>query len=258
MKKIYLLLFTVLAFSMGVFAQPSVLGTQLANGSYVTYNLNSIGLFRQYRLQASTSAAISTRNWEFASGTAASPNYTTNWRPNTSNNTLSSNLFIPTSFANGAKYNTASGGASGLLPVITSGNYYTFNVDINSAADNSMELLETSYNPVTITSVSNTTPANASNSVLVTCTTSAAPSAGEYVYVRYSTVNTFAASALAQFTFTGTTGQALIPCQPAGQVYYYVLSSNQTSAQITADATTYGKIAYDLATLNLNNNHLNN
>ena len=117
-----------------------------------------------------------------------------------------------------------------------------------------MELLETTYNPVTITSVSNTTPANASNSVLVTCTVSSAPASGEYVYVRYSTSSTFTTSALAQFTFTGTSGQALIPCQPAGLVYYYVLSSNQISAQITADATTYGKIAYDMATLNLNNN----
>ncbi len=257
MKKIYVLFFAVLGFGGSAFAQPTVLGTQLVNGSYVTYDLNSIGLFKQYRLQASSSAAISTRNWEFASGTAGATNYAINWRPYTSGNTLSSNLFIPTSFANGAKYNTGFGGASGLLPVITSGNYYTFNVNINAASDNQMELLETTYNPVTITTVSNTTPATPSNAVLVTCTTSAAPSSGEYVYVRYS-IDGYASSALSQFTFTGTTGKALIPCQPGGTVVsYYVMSSNQTAATITADVTTYGQSANDMATLNLNNGGTN-
>jgi len=254
MKKRYLLLLLVLVFCTGSFAQPTVLGTQLVNGSYTTYDLNSVGLFKQYRLQASTNAAISTRNWEFASGTAGATNYAINWRPYTGGNTLSSNIFIPTAFANGAKYNTAFGGASGLLPVITAGNYYTFNVNINAAADNEMELLETSFNPVTITSVTNTTPANTTNSVLITCTVSAAPASGEYVYVRYSS-NGFASSALSQFTFTGTTGQALIPCHAGATVVsYYVMSSNQTAAQITTDVGIYGQSANDMATLNLNNN----
>ncbi|HMC98945.1 MAG TPA: hypothetical protein VKH37_02295, partial [Ferruginibacter sp.] len=118
---------------------------------------------------------------------------------------------------------------------------------------------ETNYNPATITTVSNTTPANATNAVLVTISTAAAPSSGEYFYVRYSTDITFASSsAFSQFYFNGTAAQALIPCQPAGPVYYYVFSSNQTAAAISSSVTANGRIAYDLLTLKLNNNGGNN
>lgn len=205
-------------------AQPTVLGTHLVNGSYTTYDLNTVGGFKQYRLQATSSASSGARSWEFATGTASSTNYSTNWRPYTGGQTLSTNTYIPTSFNNGAKYNTSSGGSSGLLPAITSGNYYTFNVSNNSSADNTMQLLETSFSPATISTVSATTPSNDKNSVLVTITTSSAPSSGEYVYVRYST-NSYSTSTIAQFYFSGTTGTAIIPRQTGGtSVSYYIYS----------------------------------
>ena len=61
-----------------VSAQATVLGTDVVNGTYSTYNLNDRGAFRQVRLQATSSASSGVRKWEFATGTAASPSYTTN------------------------------------------------------------------------------------------------------------------------------------------------------------------------------------
>ena len=121
-----LLMLSLIGYVPNCFAQPTVLGSQVVNGGYSTTNLVAVsGALKQVRLQATSGAASGARNWEFATGTAAATVYTTNWRPNTANNTLSINTYIPTTFANGAKYNTSSGGASGLLPAITSGNYYT-------------------------------------------------------------------------------------------------------------------------------------
>ncbi len=237
--------------SGAAWGQPTVLGTQLVNGSYATYDLNTVGGFKQYRLQASSSAAISTRNWEFATGTSGAPSYTTNWRPNTSGNTLSPDLFIPTSFANGAKYNTGSGGSSGLLPVITSGNYYTFNVSTNAAADNVMAMLETSFNPVTVSTV--TSAAGTYGSRVVSITTSGTPNANERIYVRYTT-NAFVSSTIVQATGSGTSWSATIPWQSSA-VTYYVYTSNKAATSINADVTTYStQSVHDMATLNLNNN----
>ena len=232
------------------YAQPTVLGTQLANGTYVTYDLNTVGGFKQFRMQTSSSAAVSTRNWEFATGTAGATVYTTNWRPYTGGNTLSANTFIPTSFANGAKYNTASGGASGLLPAITSGNYYTFNVSNNAAADNVMQLLETTFDPVTIPTI--TQAAGTFGSRTVTITTSATPDAAENIFVRYST-NSYTSSTIVQATGSGMTWTATIPAQSV-TVNFYVYTSNKSKAQIDADVTIYGQGVHDMSTLNLNNN----
>jgi hypothetical protein len=241
-SQLYMLMLLVV--SQFAFAQPTVLGTQVVNGAYVTYNLTTVGGFKQIRLQASSAAATGLRNWEFATGTAASTNYTTNWRPYTGGNTMSVNSFIPTSFANGAKYNTSSGGSSGLLPAIASGSYYTFNVSNNAAADNVMSLLETTFNPVTISS---TTRFN--NTVNIV--TSGTPNAAEFVYVRYTT-NAFASSTIVQATGSGTAWSATIPV--SGAVTYYIYTSNRSKATIDGDVTSYGQGVHDMSTLSLNNN----
>ena len=41
--------------SIVAIAQPTVLGTQAQNGSYSTYNLADLGIFRQVRMQATSS-----------------------------------------------------------------------------------------------------------------------------------------------------------------------------------------------------------
>ena len=244
------LAFVLVVFSGLANAQPTVLGTHIVNGSYVKYDLNTVGGFKQVRLQASSNASTGTRNWEFARGTAASTDYTTNWRPWTGGNTQSTNIFTPTSFANGAKYNTSSGGASGLLPAITNGNYYTFNVSNNSSADNVMQLLETSFNPVTISAVSQAVGSAGSENI--TITTLGTPNASEYIYVRYST-DSYATSTLAQATGSGTSWSVNIPWQAAA-ISFYVYSSNKTLSEINSDVTTYGQGVHDMSTLNLNNN----
>ena len=237
--------------SITAFAQPTVLGTDLPGGSYATFDLNTVGGFKQYRLQATASQATSIWGWEFATGTAAATNYSTNWRPYSGGLTLSGyNAFIdPTVATASARYNSGFGGATGRLPAVTSGRYYTFNVTTNAAANNNMSVLETTYNPETITAV---TQSPGASGVTVTITTSAAPSAN--VYVRYS-IDNFVTSTLVLATFVGATGTALIPLQTAGTtVKYYVYNSPKTNAQITTDVTSFGQSAHDMATLNLNNN----
>src|SRR5690606_474648 len=120
----------LLLFSSEMFAQPGVLGSDLGNGNYLTYNLVSKGGFKQHRLVATSGAASGARKWEFAGGTTSNINWATTWRPYSGGQTLSANAFIPTSYNNGAKFNSG-GGAGGLLPAITAGRYYTFNVSNN-------------------------------------------------------------------------------------------------------------------------------
>ena len=254
-KRLFLLWILALT-GITAIGQPAVLGTQAVNGTYSTYNLSATGLFRQARVQATSSAFAGTRNWEFTLGTAATPVYTTNWRPYTAGQTISGyNVFIdPATATASARYNTSSGGQSGLMPAVTAGNFYTFDISINAAINNYMSILETSYNPVTINTLTATTPLNTNNSVLVTITTSALPNSGENFFVRYSTDNNFTTSTISQCSFNGTTATALIPCFPGGTtVYYYAFSSNKTAVQLNTDAL-INQSAYDMGTLNIINN----
>ena len=258
-KGFFLILLSLSSF--GAFAQPGAVGTNNLNGAPFTCTAMTApsGAFNQARLQATQSSVSAT--WEFPKNCS----YTTGdgaWRPylpGTAAITFNSTI-APLAGTGSALYNAIPGGSAGTLASTTNGNYYTFNVQNVTAPTNAyMAVLETIYNPVTINTVSNTTPSNLTNSVLVTCTTSAAPSANEYVYVRYSTDFNFTTSAISQFYFTGTTGQAIIPCQAAGPVYYYVMSSNRTAAQIAADVLASGvQTSYDMLTLNLKKNGANN
>ena len=237
MKKIYILLITVFTFGADVFAQPGAVGTNNIHGSPFTCTALTApsGAFFQRRLLATQNSSSAT--WEFPANCGYPGDV---WRPYFGSGVIFNSTIAPAPGpGNGALYNGGNGGASGTLPATTLGRYYTFNIEnVASGVNANMAVLETNYNPVTISTVSNTTPANATNAVLVTCTTSPAPSSGEYVYVRYSTdINFVISSAISQFTFNGTTGQALIPCQGAGPVYYYVFSSNNTLAQVDRKST---------------------
>lgn len=268
MKKLFAFLF-VFGVLQAAWSQPTVLFTGLTSTtpspSNSRYTLNDFGVFRQIRFQANQSVSAESTGWAFHTGTTGSPNYNPCWRPYTGVHTLSSNTFIPITYDNGARYNTG-GGVDGYLPAITSGNYYTFNVMENNVSSNQMQLLETTYNPVTITSVSHVLPGSATGTGTITVTTSAAPSAGEYVYMRYS-LDTWATSAYLAISFVGNIGTVFLPCDPSpgSPVQYYIFTSNKTSAQINADIATgaldttnvnnnNGQNAYDLATLNLATN----
>ncbi|MBC8173537.1 MAG: T9SS type A sorting domain-containing protein [Chitinophagales bacterium] len=247
-------------------AQATVLGTQTADGTYATYNYNDLGVFRQFRMQASTGALSGVRNWEFCQGTTGTPDYSTNWRPYFGGSTLAvyNQTIQPVGGLTAcAVYNTGFGGSSGLLPAITANNYYTFNITEYSTAgtpaNEHMAVLETNYLPVSILSVAQTPSGTvySDNQVVITVTTSATPSAGEYLYVRYANTYNFPTSTLVEVSMTGTTGTAFIPClSPGDSVYYYVYSSNRTSASILTDVATpgIGETAHDMSALNLDNN----
>ncbi len=119
-----------------------------------------------------------------------------------------------------------------------------------------MAVLETPNNPTSISAVSRclaTTPA-ANQSVVVNITLSAGLSPGENVFLRYTTDN-FVTSTIVEVTFNGTTGAATIPVQTSGTtVDYYVYSSNNTLVNINGAVTSFGQVAHDMLTLNLNNN----
>lgn len=227
----------------GVIAQPTVLGTQTASGSYVTYDLQLRGGARFVRFQASTGASSGTRNWEFATGTAAATTYTINWRPYASNLTLSGfNAFIdPSLETSSARRNTSSGGQSGLMPAITASNYYTFIVGVNSGSDNNMSVLETSYNPTVIDAVTQSPLAAnvyAGQVVTVTSTMAGALGSGEGVYLRYSTDGFSTSTVVAMTNSSGNDYTANIPNQLNGaSVQYYVFTSNIASATVTANPT---------------------
>ncbi len=249
------------ALSSSVFGQATQLGTQTVSGAYTSYGLTDLGIFRQVRIQATSGAASGARNWEFYEAPA---DYDPAWRPWTGGLTLSSynTTVAPVGGTASALKNIGFGGSAGLMPAIVSGNYYTFNITEystpGSPLDEHMAVLETSYNPVSITGVSQSPGIGAvypENSVYVTVNTSGALSAGEYVYVRYSTTINFASSTLLSVTMSGTTGTVEIPCQSVGTtIYYYAYTSNRTSAAILADVGTYGQVAHDMSTLSINNN----
>jgi hypothetical protein len=249
----------LILFGLILHAQPSILYTNLGATTPASTNsrylLNDFGIFRQFRFQANVSAAASSALWAFHIGSAGSPDYSNNWRPNVAGQTISLNNHIPTSFTNGARYNTAGGGFDGLLPAITNGNYYTFNVVETGGNDKPMQILETTYAPVPLVSQTYTPSLTANNGGVVTVTSAAVLNANEYVYLRYTT-DGFLTSNFIQVPFTGTTGTLNLPCFGAGtNVEYYFYTSSKTFTQITADVVAYGQAsAHDMNTLNILNN----
>jgi hypothetical protein len=255
---VLLLLLFMTLISENSYAQPTVLGTQVANGGYVTYDLVTRGGGVRFVRINATSAGAAGRVWEFATGTAGATNYSTNWRPYVSGQQLSAfNTYIdPASAASSARYNTAFGGQSGTLPAIVSGSYYTFLVGGNSAANNFMSVLSTTYNPKNITAASQS-PVAASvgvgQPVVVTTTISATLSTNETVYLRYSK-DGFATSTITSFSTSGTTLTATIPGTfntPSANVSYYIFSSNTATAPSVAQADYFSLNIYNASGQNV-------
>ena len=266
MQRICSLLLFLFTLGVALKAQPTTFGTALVDGSYASYNLADRGAFRQVRLQAASSAGALSRNWNFAQGTAPNQNFFNNWRPYSGACNGGLNLVIsgfnqviapdtgnPVLSAS-ATFNSNSGGCDGFLPLITAGNYYTVNVTENTG-DNFMAILETSFAPATVSSVSGP-PCATDCGYEVTVTLSNAPAAGEYVYVRFST-DGFNTSGFIIVNFSGVSGTATIPVTNANVAYYVYTSSNSLTQLINA-VNTYGEVAHDMLTLELANNSGNN
>ncbi|MBL0355449.1 MAG: hypothetical protein IPP72_00505 [Chitinophagaceae bacterium] len=102
--------------------------------------------------------------------------------------------------------------------------------------------------PVTVTN-GGTTFSN--SQPVISITTSAAPSAGENVYVRYrATTNDFTTgTSVVQATGSGTAWSATLPQQTCGStVFYYVYTSTRSLAQINGDSESdrfMGALRYD-------------
>ena len=231
--RLFGMLIAVLLFALQTQAQtPTNLGTEVINGSYQQYALTDLCSFSQVRLQATTSGGGGSglggaRKWEFYNGT-----YVNNWRPYTANLTLAgfNQQILPVGGTASGLYNSNTGGQPGLLPNVTANNYYTFNIeDAAGAINHNMSVLETSYNPQSITSVIQSfvlaTPS--CRQMLITANFSGALSVGEYAFVRYTTDN-FATSTIVSINTAGSTGTTTIPAfAPGTVVKYYVFTSNQ-------------------------------
>jgi len=144
---------------------------------------------------------------------------------------------------------TFSTGSSNNYVTLTNNNWYTVNWENIGYTNNRAIFMQTSGNPVGITNVTQTPlsgSVNDGNNVTVNVTTSAIKSPEEIVYVRYS-IDNFTTSALANVSFTGTTGTATIPSTAninGNTIKYYIFSTTVTNP--TAD--------YDLYTINYNDN----
>ena len=163
----------------------------------------------------------------FSSGPSGSP-----WNNTWKNASFGMNTLTNVTFNSGANNSIT----------ISNGKWYTMNW-IDAGHTNTQAIfMETSAQPVTLSSASQS-PTNgnveSTDVVTVTVTASAAPSAEELVYVRYST-DAFATSSLAAVTFSGTSGTATIPAQAAATtVQYYVFSTTVSNpAAVDIDKVT--------------------
>ncbi|MFY8021588.1 MAG: PKD domain-containing protein [Bacteroidia bacterium] len=255
-----LLFFIFCHLSLGIIAQPSVLGTNIFTGSFSNYNLTQLGKVRQYRAQTSISYTSGLGEWLFCRGTASSPDYSIKWNPYTSGQIIPGfNTVINPSVSTGsARYNTAGagGGANGQVPAITSGRYYTFNVGDNQFIDNYMAVWETTFNPVSIisTSQSPTTVCSNGDSITISVLTSSSPNSAEKIYLRYTRDSSFTPSFLAELSFSGSLGTVKIPVLNSGDtIRYYIFSSMLNTTQL-APGGVVSETNCDMSTLAMNNN----
>lgn len=258
-----LLFFILCHLSLASFAQPSVLGTNIFSGAFSFYNLTQLGKLRQYRAQASTSFAAGSGQWLFCKGTSTSQDFSIKWNPYSAGKTIASfNSIINRDSSYGALYNTASGGggANGQLPATISGNYYTFNIGDNQFIDNFMAVWETTFNPVSIisTSQSPTTVCSNGDSITISVITSSSPNASEKIYLRYTRDSSFTPSFLAELSFSGSLGSTKIPVLNSGDtIRYYLFSSILNTSQL-APGGVVSETNCDMSTLTMNNNSNNN
>jgi hypothetical protein len=239
-------------------AQPAVLASEMESGSYQTYLMEDMGIFRQAQVLAINDQPSGGATFAFIESDYG---YDINWRPYSSGLILSSynTTIAPSAGSASAVYNTGFGGADGRLPFITSGNYYTTNITEYSVPaflqNEYMSVLETNYEPVDIVSLTQDPPSGVTeaNNVLVSVTLSDPLSSGEYIYLRYSNTYNFTSSTIIELNSGSGFYFEYIPCS-TDSIYYYVFTSNQDSAYIMSQVVTYGPVAYDMLTLDLINN----
>lgn len=128
--------------------------------------------------------------------------------------------------------------------IVLNDKWYTMNWEDKGYMNSRAIFMETSAQPVTISSLSVPASVAENTPVAITVTISAAKCAEEIIYLRYTT-NSWATSDIQAVAMTGTTGTATIAGFPGGTVVeYYAFSS--TLPNLSAD--------FDLCTIHFNNN----
>ncbi|MBC7507608.1 MAG: T9SS type A sorting domain-containing protein [Ferruginibacter sp.] len=260
MKKLFTLFYFAI-FTVTLMAQPPLMNiNQDVSGTYANNDAPLRGPVFVKRFQENaTGTASGTRNWQFNSDT-----YNNTWGVLGTNAATSvtlagyNQIINPSASTASANWKNVGYNSKGRLPATTANYYYTYIIAKGSSyADQKMSVLETSFNPVTIPTVTRTpsgTPTggtvSAGNPVVINITLSSTPNASEAIYVRYS-VDNFASSTLAQATGSGTTWSASIPAQTSGTtVTYYVLTASSSPLFAPVDS--------DFFTLEFNNNSNSN
>lgn len=231
MKKLYTFgLFLLAGTTMAQL--PTNFGSNAADGiNYATYNLINHGVVSSVRFQAQNSIAEGDGTWEFYTG-----DYMNNWRPYTADDTLSGfdAVIDPAIETASARYNSNYGGQTGKLPAIQAGYYYTCIIEDN-AGDSKMSIIETDFNPVQISDITQipTDPTTADDIVItVTLGNALALSPGEHVFLRYS-LDGFTTSDFLEVTnFSNGSGVFTIPggtVPPGITVTYYGLVTEEAT-----------------------------
>ncbi|MEJ1930332.1 T9SS type A sorting domain-containing protein [Nostoc sp. NIES-2111] len=128
-------------------------------------------------------------------------------------------------------------GSSNNNITVVNDKWYTMNWVDNGYGNTPGIFMETSAAPISITNISQSPAVGSitpSDPVVLTITLSAAKSAEENIFIRYST-NSFSTSSIIQATGSGTTYTATIPAQANGTtVNYYALTSTVSQATLSA------------------------
>jgi hypothetical protein len=242
------------------FAQPANFYSNgfINNPTFTNYPLTAYGKLRQCRIQASASLASGVGRWLFYTGS-----FSPKWCPTSiGTNTIPAfdSIINPSLTLGSAIYQPAFGagpyGVDGNLLAIVSGNYYTINIGDVSNASNYMAIWETTFNPTTLSSITQS-PVQVcagGSPIDIYIAASGTLNSAERAYLRYSTASNFATSSLVSINFNGTAGKATIPAQTFGTtIYYYVFTSKLSLSQL-APAGVVNETYCDLSTLTMNNN----
>ncbi|MBU0764480.1 MAG: hypothetical protein KJ607_06575, partial [Bacteroidetes bacterium] len=219
-------------------AQPNRLEGDFGSG-WTPFVLQDRGAAMGVTVQASSTATV---NFIFN-------NSATGYDPKWCGSNAPDQLRVVNTYLAGAAYYCSSCGWDADLQVaVTNTNYYTFVIGKNSTGNNDMSILETTYDPAAVDSVSCPSgPVDENNPVTVTVRLDGSKHPDQKVFIRYTTDN-WASSYFIQVPSFDVqlTGTADIPGQSSGtQVQYYALSTNQTSLD---------HATCDYFTLNLNHN----
>lgn len=236
------LTFFLVFLSVYIFAQPRYLQHNLNGGTYngtTDIELNDFGAARNATVQANGTA---TRSFLFPNQSAG---YNPKWVGSTSDFSRSKDSKL-----SGAAFHYTSGGWDKDLEVsVTNGNYYTFIIGENPTSNNDLSIIETTFNPVVLSTVSRSPSAgtiSASQPVTVNITTASSVNGNEVIYVRYST-NNFSSSMNVAATGSGTNWSATIPATNSNAtVNFYTFSSKSGLSFSSGDS--------DFYTLKINNN----